>query len=719
MTVVPSEVLGAVERGWSVIPVGHDKRPRIPKWKPYQETAACRDQVERWAHELSPAAWAVITGKVSGLVALDFDGEQGQELRELFGLPEHVRTGSGGSHTYFEHPGDRTIQTLNGKAKHALGARFPGLDIKGDGGYAIFAGQNGAGPYRLVNSDPLPLRLLPPELRRELGLGAASPDALLEWALGRAAPGSRNQTSFDLACQLRDNGHDEATAEHTLRHYAARVTQASEPYTEDEALASVHSAYGRLARDPWGAGRAERSENAGAADAVTPGQRAPLTDLGNAERYAEDHRGRLMFVPGLGWHGWDGKRWAPDQGRGIAIAAAKRTARLIRQEADRLEGDDAKQVFAHAIRTEKRERLAAMVKLAESDPQLLAIAEQLDADPYLLNVENGTLDLRTGTLRAHDPADRITKLAPVAYDPAARDERWDGFVCEVCGGDTELAAFLKRACGYTLTGDTGEEVLFFPHGPGATGKSTFLDALSATLGDYATSAEFETFLTQRTARGPRDGVAQLAGARLVTSVEVEDGRKLAVSLVKQLTGGDTVRGAFLYRDSFQFRPQFKLWLAANHRPQVSADDDAIWRRIKAVPFVHVVPAERRDPSLKRQLRTDRKARAAILAWAVQGCLAWQRDGLGEPPAVTQATETYRAAMEPLADFIEDLCVTGPQQWTPAAELWSAYELWSDGRPELSRRAFGDALARRGHTSDTRRLDAKKTRGWTGIGLHDA
>ena len=543
---------------------------------------------------------------MSGLVALDFDGEQGQELRELFGLPDHIRTGSGGSHTYFEHPGDRTIQTLNGKAKHALGARFPGLDIKGDGGYAIFAGQNGAGPYRLVNSDPLPLRLLPPELRRELGLGAASPDALLEWALGRAAPGSRNQTGFDLACQLRDNGHDEATAEHTLRHYAARVTQASEPYTEDEALASVHSAYGRLARDPWGAGRAEaQQEKRRAADAVTPGQRAPLTDLGNAERYAEDHRGRLMFVPGLGWHGWDGKRWAPDQGRGIAIAAAKRTARLIRQEADRLEGDDAKQVFAHAIRTEKRERLAAMVKLAESDPQLLAIAEQLDADPYLLNVENGTLDLRTGTLRAHDPADRITKLAPVAYDPAARDERWDGFVCEVCGGDTELAAFLKRACGYTLTGDTGEEVLFFPHGPGATGKSTrSYDALSATLGDYATSAEFETFLTQGTARGPRDGVAQLAGARLVTSVEVEDGRKLR----RQPRQAAHRRRHRARRVPVPRQLPVPAAVQALARGKPPATGQRRRRRHLATNQSGAVRPRRarrgRDPSLKRQLRTD-------------------------------------------------------------------------------------------------------------------
>lgn len=250
---VPTEGLDAVERGWSVIPVGHSKRPLV-SWKPYQTVRADADQVERWAAELRPAAWAVITVRVSGFFGLDFDGEQGRELREVLELREqHRRTGSGGSHTYFEHPGDREIQPLNGKAKHALGQRFPGLDIRGDGGYLIFSGSNGSGPYELLRSDPLPIDRMPRELLAELGLiDRPTPDGLLEWALRRAVPGARNQTGFDLACQLRDNGHDRATAERVPGRYADRVPGGDHAYTAEEAMASVRRAYGGQPRDAWG-----------------------------------------------------------------------------------------------------------------------------------------------------------------------------------------------------------------------------------------------------------------------------------------------------------------------------------------------------------------------------------------------------------------------------------------------------------------------------------
>lgn len=257
---VLAEVLAAVERGWSVIPVGHNKRPLV-RWKHHQERRADAEEVQRWARERRPPAWAVVTGKVSGIFGLDFDGEQGRELRELLELREqHCKTGSGGSHTYFKHPGDRDIPTLNGKAKHALGQRFPGLDIRGDGGYLIFAGRNGAGPYRLLDPEPLPLDRLPHELRAELGLPPISAERLLEWALRRAVPGARNQTGFELAVQLRDNGHDEATAQRVLREYVRRVPGGDHAYGVDEGTASVRSAYEHPAREPWGGSGAHTAE---------------------------------------------------------------------------------------------------------------------------------------------------------------------------------------------------------------------------------------------------------------------------------------------------------------------------------------------------------------------------------------------------------------------------------------------------------------------------
>jgi len=265
-----------------------------------------------------------------------------------------------------------------------------------------------------------------------------------------------------------------------------------------------------------------------------------------------------------------------------------------------------------------------------------------------------------------------------------------------------MAAFLQRAVGYTLTGSTAEEVLFFAHGPAATGKSTFLEALKATLGEYARTADFEAFLARRGDGGVRSDLARLAGARLVLGVEVEDGKRLAEGLLKQLTGGDTVTARFMYQDFFEYRPAFKLWLGANHRPRVSASDEAIWRRIIQVPFLEVVPPDRRDPALKRALTTDPDARSAILAWAVQGCFAWHRDGLNVPASVVDYTAEYRAENDPLAIWLDDTCELRPDATATAAELRKSYEDWAgrEGDRPIGSRKFADALKARGcHNND--------------------
>ena len=288
------------------------------------------------------------------------------------------------------------------------------------------------------------------------------------------------------------------------------------------------------------------------------------------------------------------------------------------------------------------------------------------------------------------------------------------FLETTTGGDAELAAFLRRAAGYTLTGDTGEEVLFFAHGREATGKSTFLEALKATLGDYAKTSDFETFVAHRGESGPRADVARLMGARMVASLEVDEGKRLAEGLVKQLTGGDTVAARFLYRESFEFRPAFKLWLAANARPRVSADDGALWRRILQVPFVEQVPERERDPELKRHLTTDPQARSAILAWAVRGCLEWQRDGLGVPQRVRDYTAEYRAENDPVAEWLAACCRLEPEAVTAAGDLRSSYEAWAErnGEKAISAKALGSALRARGCTSKP----TKRQRTWQGIAL---
>ncbi|HOL73180.1 MAG TPA: phage/plasmid primase, P4 family, partial [Bryobacteraceae bacterium] len=415
------------------------------------------------------------------------------------------------------------------------------------------------------------------------------------------------------------------------------------------------------------------------------------------------------------WWVWTGRRWEPDR-NGAVMDLAKSVARELYQAAWEIpDADRKKQTALWAIRSESTDKKKAALVSAQSEPGIPILPEQFDADPFSLNCLNGTINLRTGELRPHRREDYCTKLAPVVYDPSARSPLWERFLREACCGDEDLISFLQRAVGYSLTGSTAEEKLFFVHGPAAAGKSTFLEAIRATLGDYAKSADFETFVQRREAGAVRNDIAELAGRRFVVSIEVDEGKRLAEGLVKLLTGGDTVRARFLYQESFEFLPQFKLWLAANHAPKVKHDDSAMWRRILRIPFEHVIPKEQRDPSIKARLKDLKESGPAILAWAVQGCLLWQKEGLGVPTVVEEATEQYRLDMDPLRDFLADCCVLAPNAWATAKDLRQAYEAYcrdhGEKRP-LAPREFAACLRSRGCGSDHRRAGNV----WIGVGL---
>lgn len=448
------------------------------------------------------------------------------------------------------------------------------------------------------------------------------------------------------------------------------------------------------------------------------------TDLGNARRLIAAHGEDLRWISQWGkhpWLVWSGTRWARDF-TGETQRRAKHTADAIFTEA-LCEPDEKarRERLRFATRSQDRPRIEAMVALAATEPGIPIEPKDLDADPWILNVRNGTLDLRTGELRAHRREDLISKLAPVHYDPDASHPMWDRFIEEATDGDQDLAGFLARAVGYSLTGSTAEEVLFFIHGRAATGKSTFIAAIEKTLGSYSMHADFETFLARQGVGGARPDIARLAGARFVNSVEVDDGAKLAEGLVKTLTGGDVITARFLFADEFEYLPQFKLWLAANHAPRVGHGDDAIWRRILRIPFDTVVPKAKRDPKIKQTLTDPHRAGPAILAWAVRGCLDWQRDGLAVPGVITTATGDYRSDMDPLRDFLTEYCTLGDDDsyWVTNAALRKAYEDWAHEvglRKTLSPNAFADALRGHGLADTRRRIDGRTTRLWTGVRL---
>jgi putative DNA primase/helicase len=395
-----------------------------------------------------------------------------------------------------------------------------------------------------------------------------------------------------------------------------------------------------------------------------------LTDLGNTRRLVNLHGRDLKYVAGRGWFTWDRQRWAHDQ-TGEVQRRAKDAVRSIYLEAAEI-GDDKERSavggWAHA--SQSAGRISAMVKLAQTEPEIALHPMSLDGQPFALNTLNGTVDLRSGELRPHRREDLFSKLTGAAYEPSRKSARWDGFLRRVLP-DPDVRSFVQRAGGYSATGSTAEEKLFFAYGPTATGKSTFLEAIRSALGDYAAVADFNTF-TKRRSEGPRNDIASLAGARLVTSIEVDDGTQLAQGLVKTLTGGEAVTARFLYHESFTFVPTFVLWLAANHRPRADDRDSAMWRRIVEVPFRVAIPEGERDPTLKESLRNDPADREAVLAWIVEGALAWQRDGLKIPDAVRQASNEYRNAMSPLTTFLTERCTLDPQGRERSADLYAAY-----------------------------------------------
>jgi putative DNA primase/helicase len=317
----------------------------------------------------------------------------------------------------------------------------------------------------------------------------------------------------------------------------------------------------------------------------------------------------------------------------------------------------------------------------------------MDQDPWLLNCPNGTLDLRTGTLRDHDRRDHITKITDADFQPDATCPRWDAFLEQVLP-DPEVRAFLRRAAGYSLTGQTSEQVLFFMVGGGANGKTTFLRALQDTLGgDFAIQAPSDLLLATTNRSHPTE-IAGLRGVRVAVCTEVGFDRAFDEVRVKQLTGGDILVARRMREDFTEFEPTHKLWIAANHRPSVRGTDEAIWRRILVVPFDEFIPEPDRDRGLPEALRVER---AGILAWMVRGCMEWQENGLQPPALVREAGHTYRTDMDAVARFIDERVGLERGARTAASDMFAAYQQWSEdvGEAPVSQKRFGTSLTERG------------------------
>ena len=412
------------------------------------------------------------------------------------------------------------------------------------------------------------------------------------------------------------------------------------------------------------------------------------------------------------WLVWTGQRFEEDDSNAVGRFAKATVMEIYGEASEATESTLRAELARWAARSESAARLRDMVLLATSECGIPVRSAELDRDPWLLNLLNGSLDLRTGELRAHDRAGLITKLVAVTHDATAECPRWLAFLDRVLDGDAETIAYVQRAIGYSLTGATTEQVLFFLFGLGGNGKTVFMEMVRRLGGEYVTQADFSSFLERR-GDGPRNDLAKLRGARIVLASETGERRRLDEALVKQLTGGDVITARYLFGEFFEFQPQFKLWLAANHKPTIQSMGEAMWRRIRLIPFTVTIPEHERDPELREKLAQELPG---ILRWAIDGCLQWQREGLGSAGAVTSATEGYRQEMDYLGGFIGDACVLTPNARCGATVLYQAYRLWCEasGEEALSQREFGARLPER---------QLHKTRGgkkggyvWHGVGL---
>lgn len=406
-----------------------------------------------------------------------------------------------------------------------------------------------------------------------------------------------------------------------------------------------------------------------------------------AYRLAAACASRLMYVRGIGWHVFDGQRWAADE----KDAAKNMVFEVLRHALAESITDQG--LRADVRKCESSAGVAGVLDLASALPTLRAAVGELDSDPFLLNCANGTLDLRTRTIKAHDPADRITRVCQGAYDPHADPSAWAAFLANVLPDEAERD-YLQRVIGQSVFGAVREHLFPVLTGEGANGKGTAYGAVTHAMGDYATIIDPELLMTsQRGGGGPE--MMTLLGARLVVGSETEEGRQLDAAMMKRLVGGDELTARRLYQEPVSWEPTHQLIYVTNHLPKVKGNDPAVWRRIRVVPFDVVVPEARRDPKLPERLKL---AADAILTWAIRGWFAYEdMGGMHEPASVRQATDNYQTSSDAVKRFTQDqeACVLSPHVSASTRQLHTAWARWalSDGADPLSEKAFGAELDR--------------------------
>lgn len=508
--------------------------------------------------------------------------------------------------------------------------------------------------------------------------------------------GERNKELLRYASSLRARGLglDEANA-----LVMAQAAACSPPMARDEAFKVLSSAYKFPDKKP------KKKDRSGAIF---------NSDLANAERLINYHGANLRYLAELGWMSWSGEVWE-GQADHEAFEYAKDTAKIILKEAANSKGDMRDQLFDWAKKSQDIGKLRAMLAVASTDPRIRGKVYNFDSDPWALNCKNGILNLKTSCLSEHRQSMFCSKISPAIYgESLTHDSLWLSFLRKITNGDEDLQKYLQRLAGYCLTGDISEKCFFFCYGTGDNGKSVFIEVLHELLGSYSLALSTETLIKQKFSGGIPNDVARLCGPRLATVSETGKGETWNEKLLKDLTGGDIITARFLNKEFFDFRPQCKLLIRGNNKPDVKDFSAGLWRRMHLIPFEAQIPLVEQKKDLREQIIILELN--GVLKWALDGCMALKDNGLNPPTAVTAAVEEYRQEMDIIGQFLEQNTAPDPTGVLSikASDLYLAYKKWAEktGFPCVSQVSFGMDLGQRG----LKRVRNKSGKSYTSITL---
>ena len=650
-----------IQMKYRVLPLAKGKKvPLISQWT----TKASYDEgtVQAWMESFPGCNWGLATGRGSGVIVIDIDPRHGgdaQWKRLTAGksvITTTCKTGGGGWHYYFQCPNELVA---NASLKD-----YPGIDIRGENGQVVIPpSMHGSGNAYAWERAPwdVPPAPVPDWLLRIINVTTE------EQIMGETmAAGNRNNSMFHQALMLARQGALEEFTVATMKVW--RTTSNAKDIKDDEIEKTVESAYKR----------AEQEKTVRTTHAL---QR---TDSDNADRMVRLYENQVRYATGYGWVIWDDRAWVPDEENARVITLATESMLTLRDEA--LEEAKTPENFKAALAKSQWAmnslnigRLHATTELASARAAIRLDVSDLDGPRtrHLLNVRNGVIDLKDGSIVPHDSQLMMTKVVDVDYDPSAVCPFWEHTLELAFDGNKNLIDYMKRAIGYSITGSVSEQCLFICWGEqGNNGKSTILEMLQWLLKPYAAMSDMKVITSQEMDNRVSSSLAQLPGVRMVSMNEANENQKLSESLIKQITGGDSLQACKKFHEPFEFSPIFKLWIRTNEKPIIRGVSDAIWRRIKLIPFIKPIPAKFRRSRDEVDDALHEEAEG-ILNWCVQGAMEWYAGGLKDPEEVTTVTAGYRSEMDVVSLFFDECVIADKRGSTVSrSELYRVFARWA-------------------------------------------